>query len=150
MVIRLLFAVPDTRSRDLLQSLLNAALLLIPLQVEVNQVQSQEELVTRTRMHRDDLVMLDWTLAEADTPKLVRELKCLHPWLHLIVLLPLHLQQYRQSIWEAGVYTSIPKESLDQEWLSSVLCMASRHLEWQTHHSAETRSERSQQSSQAT
>lgn len=150
MVIRLLFAVPDTRTRDLLQSLSNAALRLVPLQVEMNHAQSQDELVARTRMRRDDLVMLDWTLAEADTPKLVRELKCLHPWLHLIVLLPLQLQPYRQSIWEAGVCTSIPKESLEQEWLSSVLCMASRHLEWQAHRSDETLSERSRQSSQET
>jgi len=59
----------------------------------------------------------------------VRELISLNPQLRLIVLLPLQLKQYRQSIWEAGAFSSIPKENLEQEWLSGVLCLVYRAME---------------------
>jgi CheY-like chemotaxis protein len=127
--IRLLMVAPDTESLDLMQSLLNAAQTLVPLNVEVNRAWSHMELLWRARANLDDLIFLDWQLAEAETPNLVRELTSINPKLRIIVLLPLKLRQYRQCLWDAGVCSSIPKENLDAEWLSSALCLISRAME---------------------
>ncbi len=45
-----------------------------------------------------------------------------------MTLLPLQLRQYRQCIWDAGSCSSVPKEHMDQEWLSSVLCLMHRAM----------------------
>ena len=49
--------------------------------------------------------------------------------MRIIVLLPSHQRQYRQLVWEAGACNSIPKEYMEQEWLSSVLCVMYRAMQ---------------------
>jgi CheY-like chemotaxis protein len=127
--IRLVMALPDAETHDLIESLLQAAMALVPLNVKVTRVWSRKELLHRVRAQCDDLILLDWQVAEADTPDLVREIVALNPKLRMLVLLPLQLRQYRQTLWEAGVCSSIPKEHLEAEWLSSALCLISRAME---------------------
>lgn len=133
MKICLLIAVPDPETLDLIQSLLDEALSLVPLDIEASQINSQEELISRAQQDLDDIVFLDWLLAGADTPDLVRKILDLNPRLRVVVLLPLQLQQYRQCIWRAGACNSIPKEYMDQEWLSSILCLMHRAMEREAH-----------------
>jgi hypothetical protein len=47
----------------------------------------------------------------------------------VVVLLPESPRQYRQLVWEAGACNGIPKEFIDQEWLSTVLCIMHRAME---------------------
>lgn len=111
-------------------SLLQEALLLVPVDVgHVDHVYSREELTARVEADIDDVIFLDWQLAGADTPAFVREILQLNARVRLVTLLPLQLRQYRQCIWEAGACNSIPKEHLDQEWLSTVLCLIYRAME---------------------
>jgi len=121
--IHLLIAMPDPKSQDLMLSLLNAASHLLPFKVEAHQARSRDELILQVREKTDDVVFLDWQLAEANTPDLARELDRLNPWLRVIVLLPLKLRQYRQCLWETGICSCMPKENLDHEWLCSTLCL---------------------------
>ena len=127
--IRVLVVAPDAESHALMQSLLQASLQLVPLKIDVNQAWSRSDLMRRARANLDDLVFLDWQSAEGDTPDTVREILEVNPRLRVIVLLPLQLRQYRHCLWEAGVCSSIPKESLDAEWLSSALCLINRAME---------------------
>ena len=127
--LRLLLVAPDPETLDLMQTMLNAAVLLVPVSVEIHPTWSRTEVVRRARAKSDDLVILDWHLAEADTPDMVRELLGVNPNLRVIVLLPLKLRQYRQCLWEAGVCSSIPTENLDAEWLSSALCLITRAMQ---------------------
>ncbi|MBI5880483.1 MAG: response regulator transcription factor [Chloroflexi bacterium] len=127
--LRLVVAAPDAETHNLMDSLLQACLQLVPIQVEASRAGSRHDLMRRARANVDDLVLLDWTLAEAETPDAVRELLDTNPRLRVIVLLPLKLRQYRHALWEAGVCSSIPTENLDAEWLSSALCLMSRAME---------------------
>ncbi len=129
MKIRLLIAAPDSENRNLLHSLLKAAMQLVPLNIDVHDVNDLVELQKRNAASLDDLLLLDWQLAGAETPSCLRELIARNPQLRVITLLPLQLRQYRQCIWESGACTSIPKEHIDQEWLSTVLCLISRAME---------------------
>jgi len=47
----------------------------------------------------------------------------------VVALLPLGYRQYRQRVWQAGACNSIPKEHMDQEWLSSILCVMHRAMQ---------------------
>ncbi len=102
---------------------------MVPLDIDAHDVNSLAELEERNAARLDDLLMLDWQLAGAETPSCLRELIARNPQLRVITLLPLQLRQYRQCIWESGACTSIPKEHIDQEWLSTVLCLISRAME---------------------
>jgi DNA-binding NarL/FixJ family response regulator len=127
--LRLLLVAPDPESLDLMQTLLNAAVRLVPVSVDTHPTWARTEMVRRARAKADDLVILDWQVAESDTPDVVRELLSVNPNLRIIVLLPLTMRQYRQCLWDAGVCSSIPTENLDAEWLSSALCLITRAMQ---------------------
>ena len=76
----------------------------------------------------DDVILLDWHLVEAQTPELVRAILQRKPRLRIVVLLPQGYRQYRKSVWEASLH-SIPQEHMDQEWLSSILCVMQRAMQ---------------------
>ncbi len=112
-----------------MHAILHSALCLTPLDVSSTEVFSRDELIYRVQRKLDDIVFLDWEIAEADTPDLVRQLLAENPKLRVVVLLPESLRQYRQLVWDAGACNGIPKEYMDQEWLSTVLCIMHRAME---------------------
>lgn len=126
---RLLLATPDKDSLELLHSLLHLALDLMCLDVSAADVDTRDELMARVDNHLDDIILLDWTMAEAETPALVKEILQRNAMMRVIVLLPDRVHQYRQLVWNAGACNSIPKEHMEQEWLSSVLCVMHRAME---------------------
>jgi DNA-binding NarL/FixJ family response regulator len=128
MKIRLLLAVADQEYADLLRSMLDAALRLVPLDVDVSRVRTREALADHVLLDRDDIVILDWDLAGEDTPDLVYHITRANPTIRVVALLPMQLRQYRQRLWEEGACSSIPRENMDQEWLSGMLCVVHREM----------------------
>ena len=126
---RLLFATPDDWSLNLMHATLTPALCLTPVEVSVAEVRSQVDLMGRVTAGQDDVILLDWLVAGSDTPNLVRTLLEHNPLLRIVVLLPEHQNQYRTLVWEAGACNGIPKEHMDQEWLSTVLCIMYRAMQ---------------------
>jgi DNA-binding NarL/FixJ family response regulator len=129
MSIRVLCASSASVSQDLQRSLLDASMDLVSFDVKSEFVASVEELWTHVEAGQDDVILLDWHLVEAATPELVRGIVKRNPSMHVVVLLPQGYRQYRQSVWEAGACGSIPTEHMDQEWLSSILCVMHRAME---------------------
>lgn len=129
MLIRLLFATPEASFRKLLDSVIETALDLTPLQVTTAAVATRQSLFDRVDAGQDDVVVLDWSLAGPGTPDLVREILQRNPQMRVVALLPETQRQYRQQVWAAGACSSIPKEHIDQEWLSSILCVMHRAME---------------------
>lgn len=129
MLLRLLFAVPDQPTEATMHSVLAAALELTPFEVTVATVHSRDALAHRLQAGLDDIVLLDWGIAEDTTPALVTSLLRAHPRLRIVALLPEHQRQYRCKVWDAGACNGIPKEYMDQEWLSTVLCIMHRAME---------------------
>lgn len=129
MQIRLLIACPERENQSLMEEMLTAAMGLIPLDVTTECVHSQEELTRRLLLDKDDVILLDWSVAQAGTPELVRSILARNPRLRVVALLPLQLRQYRQSVWDAGACNSVPREHMDQEWLSSLLCIMHRAMQ---------------------
>jgi DNA-binding NarL/FixJ family response regulator len=129
MNIRLLIAAPDPDSIELYDSLLSSALQLLPLDIDVSHATTRAGLTQRVAAQEADVLLIDWLLAGAETPDYLRELVGLNPRLRTIVVMPLHLRQYRTCLWEAGACVGLPKEHLDQEWLLSMLCLINRAIE---------------------
>jgi DNA-binding NarL/FixJ family response regulator len=129
MQIRLLFATPEAEFLKVLDSVINSALELTPLQVVTTAVAARQPLLQRVDAGSDGVVVLDWSLAGPGTPDLVREILQRNPQMGVVVLLPEIQRQYRQQVWNAGACSSIPKEHIDQEWLSSILCVMHRAME---------------------
>lgn len=129
MHIRILLAVSDTPSQQILCDMVDAAMCLIPLDVSVRTVRTEKALLERIRADQDDVVLLDWPLVEEKTPDLVSQILSENPRMRVVALLPMKLRQYRQATWQAGACNSIPKEIMDQEWLSSLLCVINRAME---------------------
>ncbi|MEZ4674941.1 MAG: hypothetical protein R2932_11935 [Caldilineaceae bacterium] len=135
MAIRILLAIPTATCLGLLHSLLDEALNLICFDLATAKVRTRQALLERINSGladeaaNVDIVLLDWELAEQETPTLVRELLTLNPRLRIIALLPHHLRQYRELVWAAGACNSMPKEYMDQEWLSSILCVMFRAMQ---------------------
>jgi DNA-binding NarL/FixJ family response regulator len=127
--IRLLFATPDPESQALLDSLLASALELTPLNVTVNYAATQETLLARANAGADDVVVLDWLMAKSEMAALVATLLATNPQLRIVALLPASYRQYRREVWRAGACSSIAKENMEQEWLSSVLCVMHRAMQ---------------------
>ena len=125
----LLFAVPEPGSLELMHSVLSSALCLTPVDVSFSEVRTLSELNARVEQRLDDVILLDWDLVQSDTPKLVKDILTENPQLRLVVLLPESSRQYRRLVWEAGACNGIPKEFMDQEWLSTVLCIMHRAIE---------------------
>jgi len=129
MPMRLLFAACDDESLALMYATLESALCLTPLEVQVAEVRHCAGLMARVDAKQDDIILLDWQIAGADTPALVREILSRNSLLRLVALLPEHYRQYRQLVWDAGACNGIPKEHMDQEWLSTVLCIMYRAMQ---------------------
>jgi AmiR/NasT family two-component response regulator len=129
MRIKVLFATPDQQSLDLLNSLLASAADLFCPEVEADSVNSRAALIERISTAVDDVVFVDWLMAESATPALVEDLVACNPKIRIVALLPLHYRQYRERVWDAGACNSIPKEHMDQEWLSSILCVMYRAMQ---------------------
>lgn len=129
MPMRLLFATSDEESLDLMHSILNSALCLTPLEVGVAEARTRAEVLARVEALYDDVILLDWLIAGADTPALVRDIIRRNPLLRVVALLPEHQRQYRQLVWDAGACNGTPKEHIDQEWLSTVLCIMYRAMQ---------------------
>lgn len=129
MKMRLLFAIPDEASLALMVSILASALDLNPLGVETAAVTTQAALMERVVEDVDDIVLLDWNIAGSDTSAVVEEILKRNPRLRVVALLPMNYNQYRHQVWCAGACNGIPKEHMDQEWLSTVLCLMHRAME---------------------
>ena len=129
MSIRVLLAGPNPNSLDLQRILLDASTNLVCFQVQSSSVVSLEALWARVDAGLDDVILLDWHLVEAQTPDLVRAILERKPRLRIVALLPQGYRQYRERVWEAGACSSIPQEHMDQEWLSSILCVMYRAMQ---------------------
>lgn len=129
MLMRLLFATPDQGSLELMHAILDSALSLTPVDVYVAEAHTYADLVAQVKAKETDIVFLDWQLTGANTPNLVREILAYNPLLRVVALLPEHQRQYRQLVWDAGACNGIPKEHMDQEWLSTVLCIMHRAMQ---------------------
>ena len=129
MPMRLLFAASDQESLNLMHATLDSALCLTPLEVQIAEARTCSQLLARIDAYQDDIILLDWQLAGAQTPALVREILQRNPLLRVVALLPEHQRQYRQLVWDAGACNGIPKEHMDQEWLSTVLCIMHRAMQ---------------------
>lgn len=129
MHIRLLFASPDGASLALLQSIHDSAINLMCFTTSTATASNREALFARVDEAMDDVILLDWPMAEAGTPDLVKELLAVNPKLRVVVLLPMNYRQYRQQVWNAGACNSIPKEYMEQEWFSSIICVMHRAME---------------------
>ena len=129
MKMRLLFAIPDEQSLTLMHSILASALELNPLAVETAAVNNYAELMDRVVADVDDIVLLDWNIAGPGTSDAVEEILERNPRLRVVALLPMDFHQYRRQVWCAGACNGIPKEYMDQEWLSTVLCIMHRAME---------------------
>ena len=128
-MIRLLFASPDADSRRLFDAILRAALEMTPLDIDAAHAVDMDGLRRRVDARASDVVVLDWLMAQEGTPDLVREILQRNPQLRVVALLPLTYRQYRREVWQAGACSSIAKEHIDQEWLSSVLCIMQRAMQ---------------------
>ncbi len=129
MKMRMLFAIPDDHSLALMYSILASAQELNPLAVETAAVANYADLMERVVADVDDIVMLDWNIAGSDTSAVVEEILARNPRLRVVALLPMTLNQYRHQVWCAGACNGIPKEHMDQEWLSTVLCLMHRAMQ---------------------
>ena len=129
MILRLLLAIPQGEELALVHSILDSALDLTCLDVVADEVKTVDALHAAVVEDRHDIVMLDWDMAESETPALVSEILRKRPQLRVVVLLPLAYRQYRQMVWDAGACNGIPREHMDQEWLSTVLCLMHRAME---------------------
>lgn len=129
MKIRLLIGAPDPESLALYRTVLGRALELLPLDIVAEDAAARSEVTERVAAGEVDVLLLDWTLAGADTPGYLRELVAADRRLRTIVALPLQMRQYRACLWEAGACAGLPKEHLDQEWLLSMLCLIGRAME---------------------
>jgi DNA-binding NarL/FixJ family response regulator len=129
MIIRMLLAIPAIEEMALIHSILDSALDLTCLDVATAEVHNRDELIARIGEDQDDVVLLDWDIAQEQTPNLVSELLILNRRLRIVALLPLSHRQYRQSVWDAGACNGIPREHMDQEWLSTVLCLMYRAMQ---------------------
>ena len=129
MSIRVLLAGPNPNSLDLQRVLLDASTNLVCFRVQSSSVATVETLWARVEADLDDVILLDWHLVEAQTPDLVLAMLEGTPRLRVVALLPQSSRQYRKSVWEAGACSSIPQEHMDQEWLSSILCVMQRAIQ---------------------
>lgn len=129
MHLRLLFVTPEAEFLKLFDSVIASARELTPAQVTTAAVTAKPQLLQRVDARADDVVVLDWSLEGPETPQLVSEILQRNPQAHVVVLLPETQPQYRQQVWNAGACSSIPKEHIDQEWLSSILCVMYRAMQ---------------------
>ena len=129
MLLRLLLAIPQSEELALVHSILDSALDLTCLDVAADEVTDVANLCAVVAEERHDIILLDWDMAQSETPALVSEILRQNPQMRVVVLLPLSYRQYRQMVWDAGACNGIPREHMDQEWISTVLCLMHRAME---------------------
>lgn len=129
LLMRVVIASPDESFMKVMESVLDSALCLTPLDVSVTGVHTRDDLYDRVEADLDDIILLDWQIAGSETPQLVQGILQCNPRLRLVALLPESYRQYRQQVWAAGACNGIPKEYVDQEWLSTVLCIMHRAMQ---------------------
>jgi DNA-binding NarL/FixJ family response regulator len=129
MLLRLLLAIPQSEELALVHSILDSALDLTCLDVAADEVTDVANLRAVVAEDRHDIILLDWDMAQSETPALVSEILRHNPQMRVVVLLPLSYRQYRQMVWDAGACNGIPREHMDQEWLLTVLCLMHRAME---------------------
>jgi hypothetical protein len=125
MPLRLLLAMADDESLNLMYATLEAALRLTYLDISVAEAHTRDELLGRVDRQLDDLTFLEWQMVGAGTPTLVAEILSRNPWLRVVVLLPEPQQQYRLRVWEAGACMVFLKNILTRNGCqpSFVLCI---------------------------
>jgi DNA-binding NarL/FixJ family response regulator len=127
-IIRLIVAAAEEETLTLVAAVLQATHPLLSFEVAAWTTSTRAALLARVDARADDVVLLDWGLAAADTPGLIEDLFQRNPHLRILALLPQPLQPYRSCVWQAGACASIAREHIDQEWLASVLCVIHRAL----------------------
>ena len=127
--IRVLFASPDIETLNLLRTVMESARELVCFDVSVSEARTREEMLHAVGEYTIDVVLLDWSMASDRTPVLVAEILDHNPKMRVVALLPLIYRQYRELVWQAGACNSIPKEHMEQEWLSSILCVMFRAMQ---------------------
>lgn len=128
MTIRLLFAADDQATLELFDRLLEATRPLLAFDVEAQHVSSRATLCERAKAGVNDVVLLDWGIAEASTPMLIEEIFRCDADLFVVALLPQSLIQYRTAVWTVGACALIPREHIDPEWLAGVLGVVNRSM----------------------
>ena len=126
---RLLLAASTSGTLDLMQFMLASVRQILPFDMTVSEARQRDEVLSRAQQNLDEVVLLDWQLAGADTPDVVRSLLDVNRDLRIMTLLPLEFKEYRRCVWDAGGCTSIPMERLDEEWLASALCLINRAMQ---------------------
>lgn len=129
MQLHLVLATPSADFETLFRELLTEALELVRLNVQMEVVTTHQALDARLALDVDDVIFLDWLMAEAETPALIQEILTRNPRMRVVALLPASLRPYRERTWQAGACNGLPKEYMDQEWLCSLLCLMWRAIE---------------------
>ncbi len=128
MTIRILLAAEDQAFLTLLDRVMAATRPLLAFDVDVQHASTRAAVCARAESRADDIILLDWGVADADTPDLIEDLFRCDANLRVVALLPQDPVQYRSRVWAAGACASIPREHMDQEWLASVLCVVHRAM----------------------
>lgn len=129
MAFRILLAAGHDDYRRSLRELIEAARALLPVPLEVDEAASVEGARERLASAATDALLVDWSLAGADTLAAVRGLLAEHPDLRVLVLIPDVRRQYREAAWSVGACACVPRERIDPEWLQAMLCVMSRAKE---------------------
>jgi DNA-binding NarL/FixJ family response regulator len=129
MQLHLVLATPSIEFESLFSEMLTQALELVRLDVQMEVVATRQALDERLALDVDDVIFLDWLMAEAETPSLIRSILARNPRLRVVALLPANLRPYREQTWRAGACNGLPKEYMDQEWMCSLLCLMWRAIE---------------------
>ncbi|HAJ37978.1 MAG TPA: hypothetical protein DCL15_20090 [Chloroflexi bacterium] len=128
MTIRILLAAEDQAFLTLLDRVMAATRPLLAFDVDVQHASTRAAVCARAESRADDIILLDWGMADADTPDLIEYLFRCDANLRVVALLPQDSVQYRSRVWAAGACASIPREHMDQEWLASILCVVHRAM----------------------
>jgi len=126
---RILLAAGHDEYRRSLRELIDAARTLLPVPLEVDEATSVASARQRLEAAATDAMLVDWSLAGADTLDAVRGLLADHPDLRVLVLIPDVRRQYREAAWNVGACACVPRERIDPEWLQAMLCVMNRAKE---------------------
>ena len=101
---------------------------LLAFDVAVQHAATRAAVCGRAAADADDVILLDWGLAVADTPSLIEDFSGVTPicaWWRCSRR-PRAISGAR--VWATGACASIHRGTNDQEWLASVLCILYRAL----------------------
>jgi DNA-binding NarL/FixJ family response regulator len=129
MTFRLLVAEKDPEFCRTLLEVSRTVVDLLPIDLSVRDARSMAQVRTDVTGWQADAVLLDWNIADHDTPAFIKELQTLSPGLRVLTLLPASVIEYRRTVWEAGACASIPRDRLDPEWLATAVCIMTRAMQ---------------------